>query len=306
MIDALTDAGFELPRAGKADQTAQDPDTGERWRLKGEIFHADWQADTAEREIERGDGLDAAGLRRLDGFAIGELQERFEQHCSTRTQYNRNRHPSLSATEQELVRDADLRDQALADDFTLADHGTDHRGDRLDDGRELTLERADDALGAHGTGLDADRQGGRDVAGAGPDADAAEDLHARRQVSDMHQDRGGLDDDTFDGLGTRLARLRRAVGNGLRNLGKGIERVRGTLDERDAEPDGWLGRLRLGAHSIANGVRGCVERLVERGGELGEAAHATREELEISEGRRREAETELEAREVEMDRGLTH
>jgi hypothetical protein len=53
-------------------------DTGERWRLKREIFHEDWQADTAEREIERGAGLDPAGLRRLDGIAIGELQERFE------------------------------------------------------------------------------------------------------------------------------------------------------------------------------------------------------------------------------------
>ena len=50
MVDALTDAGFDIPRAGKAYLTALDPDTGERWRLKGEIFHEDWQADTAERE----------------------------------------------------------------------------------------------------------------------------------------------------------------------------------------------------------------------------------------------------------------
>ena len=63
---------------------------------------------------------------------------------------------------------------------------------------------------------------------------------------------------------------------------------------QDAEPDGWIGRLRVGAHSIANGVRGCVARLVERGLELREAAHATRDQLEISESRRREVETELE------------
>ena len=50
MVDALTDSGFDIPRAGKAYLTALDPDTGERWRLKGEIFHEDWQADTAERE----------------------------------------------------------------------------------------------------------------------------------------------------------------------------------------------------------------------------------------------------------------
>ena len=295
MLDALVDAGFDIPRAGKAYLTAQDPDTGERWRLKGEIFHEDWQADPAEREAERGTGHDPAGIRRLDGIPAGELQDRFEQHCNKRAAYNRDRYPQLSATEQEL-----------ADDLALADHGDVLRGDRLDDGRELALDADADQLGTDGLGSDADRQGGRDLAGTGPDQDAAEDLHTGWQISDLHQDRGGLDDDTPDSLGTRLARLRRAVGDGLRNLSTGIERVRGTLDDEDAEPDGWFGRLRVGAHSIANGVRGCVARLVERGLELREAAHATREQLEISESRRREVETELETREVEMDRGMTH
>ena len=295
MLDALTDAGFDIPCAGKAYLTARDPDTGERWRLKGEIFHENWQADPAEREAERGAGHDPAGLRRLDGIATGELQDRFEHHCDQRAAYNRDRYPHLSATEQEL-----------ADDLALADHGDVLGGDRLDDGRELALDADAGQFGNDGLGPDADRQGERDLAGTGPEQDAAEDLHAGRQISDLHQDRGGLDDDPPDSLGTRLARLRRAVGDGLRGLSKGIERVRGTLDEEDAEPDGWIGRLRVGAHSIASGVRGCVARLAERGIELREAAHATRDQLEISEGRRREAEKELEEREVEMDRGMTH
>jgi hypothetical protein len=295
MVDALADAGFVLPRVGKAYLTAQDPDTGERWRLKGDIFHENWQADPAEREAERGTGHDPAGLRRLDGIAIGELQDRFEQHCDQREAYNRDRYPHLSATEQEL-----------ADDLALADHGDVLGGDRLDDGRELALDVDAGELGTDGLRPDTDRQGGRDLAGAGPDEDAPEDLHTGRQISDLHQDRGGLDDDTPNSLGTRLARLRRAVGDGLRGLSKGIERVRGTLDDQDAEPVGWIGRLRVSADSIANGVRGCVARLVERGLELREFAHATRDELEISEGRRREVETELETREVEMDRGMTH
>ncbi len=295
MLDALVDAGFGIPRAGKAYLTAKDPDTGERWRLKGEIFHEDWQADPAEREVERGSGHDPAGLRRLDGIAVGELQDRFEQHCDQRAAYNRDRYPHISATEQEL-----------ADDLALADDRDILGGDRIDDGRELALDVDADQLGADGIGPNADRQGGRDMAGAGPDQDAAEDLHTGRQISDLHQDRGELDDDTPDSLGTRLARLRRAIGDGLRGLSKGIERVRGTFDEQDTEPDGWIGRLRVSAHSIANGVRGCVARLVERGLELREIAQATRDQLEISESRRREAETELEEREVEMDRGMTH
>ena len=291
----IVDAGFDLPRVSKAYLTAQDPDTGERWRLKGEIFHKDWQADSAEREAERGTRHDPAGLRRLDGIPAGELQDRFEQSCDHRASYNRERYPHLSATEQEL-----------ADDLALADHGDVLGGDRLDDGGELALDVDADQLGTDGLGPDADRQGGRDLAGAGPDQDAAEDLHARRQISDLHQDRGELDDDTPNSLGTRLARLRRAVGDGLRGLSKGIERVRGTLDDQDAEPDGWYRAMRDTAHSFASRVTESIAWIVDRGSELRDARQATEHELELSEGRRREAETELEAREVEMDRGMTH
>jgi hypothetical protein len=295
MLDALVDAGFDIPRAGKAYLTAQDPDTGERWRLKGEIFHEDWQADPAEREVERGTGQGPAGLRRLDGIPTGELQDRFEQHCDQRAAYNRDRYPHLSATEQEL-----------ADDLALADHGDVLGGDRLDDGRELALDADAGQLGDGGTGPDADRQGGRDLAGAGPDQDTPEDLHAGRQISDLHQDRGELDDDTPDSLGTRLARLRRAVGDGLRGLSKGIERVRGTLDDQDAEPDGWYRTMRDAAGAFASRINESIAWIVERGSELRDAGRTAEQELELSEGRRREAETELEAREVEMDRGLTH
>ena len=295
MLDALVDAGFDIPRAGKAYLTAQDPDTGERWRLKGEIFHEDWQADPAEREAERGTGHDPEELRRLDGIAVGELQDRFEQHCDQRAAYNRDRYPQLSATEQEL-----------ADDLALADHGDVLGGDRLDDGRELALDADTGERGDDGLGPDADRQGGRDMAGAGPDQDAPEDLHAWRQVSDLHQDRGGLDDDTPDSLGTRLARLRRAVGDGLRGLSKGIERVRGTLDDQDAEPDGWYRTMRDAAGAFASRINESIAWIVERGSELRDAGRAIEQKLELSEGRRREAETELEEREVEMDRGMTH
>ncbi|WP_299654680.1 relaxase/mobilization nuclease domain-containing protein [uncultured Tateyamaria sp.] len=295
MLDALTDAGFGLPRTGKAYITARDPDTGERWRLKGEIFHEDWQADPAEREAERGTGYDPAGLRRLDGIPVGELQDRFEQNCDHRAAYNRNRYPHLSATEQEL-----------ADDLALADHGDVLGGDRLDDGRELALDVDTGELGTDGLGSDADRQGGREMAGAGPDQDAPEDLHAGRQISDLHQDRGELDDDTPDSLGTRLARLRRAVGDGLRGLSKGLERVRGTLDSQDAEPDGWYRRMRDAAGAFASRINESIAWLVERGSELRDARRTVEQELELSEARRREAETELEAREVEMDRGMTH
>ena len=306
MIDVLTDAGFDLPRVGKAYLTAQDPETGERWRLKGEIFHEDWQADPAERETERGTGHDTPGLRRLDGIPARELQDRFDSHCERRAAYHRERYAPLPEREQELVRDADRTDQTLADDLALGDLGDDRDGDRLDDGRELVLDVHADALGDGGAGPDADRPRGADLADAGPRQDRAEDLHAGRDASHLHQDRGEMNDDAPDSLGARFARLRRAVGDGLRNLSRGIERVGSTLDEEAASPAGWYRGLRDVAHTLADRVNAGVAWLAERRGHLQRAGREVERELDASEGRRRTAETELEVREREMDRGLTH
>ncbi|RDD65089.1 mobilization relaxase [Thalassococcus profundi] len=306
MLDALADAGFDLPRVGKAYLTAQDPETGERWRLKGEIFHEDWQADPAEREIERGAGHDTPGLRRLDGIPAGELQDRFDGNCERRAAYHRERYAPLPEREQELVRNADRSDQALADDLALGDLGADRDGDRLDDGRELVLDVSADALGADGTRPDADRPGGTDLADTGPRQDRAEDLRAGRDAGHLHQDRGEIDDDAPDSLGARLARLRRAVGDGLRNLSSGIERARGALDEEAASPVGWYRGLRDVAHTLTDRVNAGVAWLAERRSHLQRAGREVERELELSEGRRRVAETELEARDRDMDRGLTH
>lgn len=306
MLDALADAGFDLPRVGKAYLTAQDPETGERWRLKGEIFHEDWQADPAEREIERGAGHNTPGLRRLDGIPAGELQDRFDGHCERRAAYHRERYAPLPEREQELVRDADRTDQALADDLALGDLGDDRDGDRLDDGRELVLDRHADTFGADGTGPDADRPRGADLADAGPRKDRAEDLHAGRDTGHLHQDQGEMNDDAPDSIGARLARLRRAVGDGLRNLSAGIERLGSALDKEAASPVGWYLGLRDVAHTLADRVNAGVAWLAERRGHLQRAGREVERELELSEGRRRVAEAELEARDQDMDQGLTH
>ena len=306
MINALADAGFDLPRIGKAYLTAQDPETGERWRLKGEIFHEDWQADPAEREAERGAGHDTPGLRRLDGIPAGELQDRFDRHCERRAAYHRERYAPLPEREQELVRDADRPDQALADDLALGDLGADRDGDRLDDGRELVLDVHADALGADGTRPDTDRPGGADLADAGPRKDRAEDLHAGRDAGHLHQDRGEMNDDTPDSLGTRLTRLRRAVGDGLRNLREGFDRLGDTLDQQDPEGTGWLERLHGLAHSLTSRIHAGLERIAERRGELQDAGRELAPKLDLSEGRRREIEGQLDSQEAHAERGLRH
>ncbi|SEW44723.1 Relaxase/Mobilisation nuclease domain-containing protein [Cognatiyoonia koreensis] len=305
MIDALTDAGFDLPRTGKAYITVRDPDTGERWRLKGEIFHEDWQADPAERETERGARHDPGRTRRLDLVPAQRLQDRFEEHCGRRAAYHRERYAPLSDRDGEYFRDAAEIDPSLADDLALADRGDGADGDRLDDGRELFLDGAPDALGADGTGPDKDRTARGDLADPGPIEDAPTHLHDGRETRHLHSDRGGLDDPTHS-LGTRLARLRRAVGDGLRGLREGFDRLGDTLDWQDREGAGWLERLRDLAHSFTSRIHEGLERIAERGSELQDAGRELAAELDLSEGRRREIEGQLDSQEAHAERGLTH
>ncbi|WP_147126220.1 relaxase/mobilization nuclease domain-containing protein [Shimia ponticola] len=305
MVEALTDAGFDLPRAGKAYITARDPDTGERWRLKGEIFHEDWQADPAEREVERGARHDQGRTRRLDLIPAQELQDRFEEHCGRRAAYHHERYAPLSDRDSEHVRDAAEIDPPLADDLALADRGDGADGDRLDDGRELFLDRASDAVGTDRTGPDTDRAARGDLVDPGPIEDTAQDLHDGRATRDLHSDRGGLDDST-DSLGTRLARLRRAVGDGLRSLREGFDRLRDTLDRQDREGASWLEGLRDLAHSFTSRIHEGLERIAERRSELQDAERELAGELDLSEGRRREIEGELDSQEAHAERGLRH
>nr|WP_255599368.1 relaxase/mobilization nuclease domain-containing protein [Hasllibacter sp. MH4015] len=305
IIDALTDAGFDLPRIGKAYITARDPETGERWRLKGEIFHEDWQADPAEREAERGARYDPGRTRRLDLIPAEMLQDRFEEHCGRRAAYHRERYAPVSDRDGELVRDAAEVDPPLADDLTLADRGDGADVDCLDDGRELFLDGAFDALGTDGTGPDTDRAARGDMADPGPIEDAAQDLHNGRETRHLHSDRGGLDD-PIDSLGTRLARLRRAVGDGLRGLREGFDRLGETLDRQDRDRTGWLERLRDLAHSFAGRIHEGLERIAERRGELQDAERELAAELDLSESRRREIEGQLDSQEAHAERGLRH
>ena len=42
VVSALEEVGLEVPRQGKDYLTARDPDSGKRWRLKGELHEHDF------------------------------------------------------------------------------------------------------------------------------------------------------------------------------------------------------------------------------------------------------------------------
>ena len=66
VVSALEDVGLEVPRQGKDYITARDPDSGKRWRLKGELYERDFEPGRLDLpaeeqaggrpETDRGDG----------------------------------------------------------------------------------------------------------------------------------------------------------------------------------------------------------------------------------------------------------
>ncbi len=306
MIDVLIDAGFEIPRASKNYITAKDPDTGERWRLKGEIFHDDWQAEPPRREIERGPGDSTQRPRRLDGISTGELQERFQQHCDQRAAYNRDRYQVLSERQQERVGEAERDDQALVDDLTLGDRGDGLILDRDSADRELVLDGLDHALGADRARSDPDRTGWADVGDTDPRPDRVEDLHDGANANHLHRDQGTLDDTYPDSIGTRIARIRRAVGDGVRELSQGIARLGETLDQQDREGACWFERLHGLAHSFTSRIHDGLAGIAQRRSELQDVGRELGTKLELSKSLRRKIEGQLGRHEAHAERGLRH
>ncbi|WP_170394693.1 relaxase/mobilization nuclease domain-containing protein [Ruegeria arenilitoris] len=297
MVDALTDAGFDIPRVSKNYITAKDPDTGERWRLKGEIFHDDWQADPAEREIERGLGQDPKRARRLDGFSIAELQERYSSMCNTRAEYNRSRYPHVFGLERDDLAESHRQDQIPDSDLTLGGdnglYGVDRSNLRTD--FSVELETLNDSR------LDAAREVGH-PGGTSRGSDlfdpAARNIkHAHlfggEPIGFLHQSGAKLDGPTPDSLGARFARVRRAVGDGLRDLRLGIAQFGRTLDDRDRSQAKWLNAVHRAADEITSQVRSYIGRLADRRTELHHAGRELADQFEASESRRNSAAREL-------------
>lgn len=282
LIEALKESGFEVPRAGKNYLTVKDPDTGERWRLKGEFFHEDWTAETAiEREAERRPRADARRERRLDGSSVAELQGRFEDHCRKRTGYNQDRYRNVSAAREEAS-DAAEREHREDGLDAIGLDGADSllRGDERDDHSILgdELVRAEDAhAGDHSDGAS-----GRDllIGDRGPDDFA--DLYASGSTDGLSADRKGVSDGWSDTVRTRVTGLRRAVDAGLESLGAGISLLRGTMDARGEGRAGWIEALRDRVGQVTGLIDRCLGRLdagrsdlraaiVETQGQLGDS-----------------------------------
>ena len=168
-------------------------------------------------------------------------------------------------------------------------------GDRAD--RELVLDGFDRALRAEGVGSEPDRAERTNMGDAGPQTDRIENLHDGTNADHLHRDKGALDaqpsDKTPDSIEARIARIRRTVGDGLRELGPRIARLGESFDQQDRKQDEWLGALRGAIDEITSHIRHDIGTLAARGTELRDATGGVRDKLETSERHREAAEREL-------------
>ena len=111
----------------------------------------------------------------------------------------------------------------------------------------LVLDGFDGAVGDDEAWPDEDRTVRADMGDSGPETNRTEDLHDGANAHHLHRDQGALDDqssdNTPDSIGARIARIRRTVGDGLRELGQGIARLGETLEKQDRKQGEWLGAL---------------------------------------------------------------
>ena len=220
LVDALTEAGLEVTRAGKDYVTVRDPDTDERLRLRGRIYEKDWSDDTelgraAAREIGEPDSRD----RGLDRERAAEAFAACEREREHRADRNRDRYRPSHAWDQERAATAEMD---LGADLGRADRELD--ADRL---LALALQPALEDRRGHALGDIPER--GAELLGDAREREARALHDALGTGRDLPaHDEWGLSYGPAHGIGARLARTVQALGERVRSIG---ERVRGIFEE---------------------------------------------------------------------------
>ena len=73
VVSALREAGLEVPRQGKDYITALDPETGDRWRLKGELYGENFERERLDRAAAEAAGERTREIEELTASELGRL-----------------------------------------------------------------------------------------------------------------------------------------------------------------------------------------------------------------------------------------
>lgn len=216
MVQALQEAGLEVPRQGRDYLTVQDPESGEKWRMKGRIYEKGW---TYDRELDRAVAK-AAGepVGRDRGHDLGRAEEARHElaaRMQRRAEFHAGRYPRHD-------RDAGREPDEVEAVRSLVVGGADRdvAGDRGLVGLALDAPRTTAGADVHERGADIPGPARR---GRG------DDLHEGRAAVFVRETSGGdLDDGATDSLRALLARTVRDTGARLRDrAGRFGEDVRG-------------------------------------------------------------------------------
>jgi len=93
VLTALQEVGLSVNRAGRDYITVKDPDSGEKLRLKGGIYAAQWKFDHAGRTAQGQDRAGRSRDRESDPATVRELEQELGRVIEKRAQYNRKRYP---------------------------------------------------------------------------------------------------------------------------------------------------------------------------------------------------------------------
>ncbi|HBV3198690.1 TPA: relaxase/mobilization nuclease domain-containing protein [Klebsiella pneumoniae] len=89
VVSHVKELGFDVAREGKNYITIMEPESGERWRLKGGLYEREFDA---TREIEAKAQRTAREYGKPDAGAAEHFAQRVERHISSRAEYNQNRY----------------------------------------------------------------------------------------------------------------------------------------------------------------------------------------------------------------------
>lgn len=161
IVQALEEVGLTVPRQGEHYLTAQDPETGEKWRLKGVLYERDFEGQGLESPDAGTDRGAASGDRGADRERAATAERELSTVRAARAEYNRERYGSGERSRAEALRPAVVLDRG-------AGHGADLELEpgHLGAGRVADEQHPEPPRGA-GQAADRDRGAGSDRAPAG-------------------------------------------------------------------------------------------------------------------------------------------
>ena len=110
IVQALEEVGLTVPRQGEHYLTAQDPETGEKWRLKGVLYERDFEGAGLEAPAAGADRGAEPGDRAADRERAEEAERELSRIRAARAEYHYERYGAA-----ERSRAAELRPAVVLD-----------------------------------------------------------------------------------------------------------------------------------------------------------------------------------------------